>query len=700
MIKTYVVVWNSVVDNIKSITNQIENYSVINSDAPSDPSWNNLGLVWYYKQLHFALSDFINNTNDEIFCWLAADIKSDRFEDVYNRAKYAFENENVFLYAPHTTHEAWSEGSCSLKKYTDGMNYSCQTDGAFFFMKKDIAKIMKDYMDYLDEKEELIKMKSGWGVDYVWSTLAIYLNKYIIRDTQATVFHPAGSSYDHGIAGNEMGIIKSRFSEYCKIMGYDNKKISTIMDKIAGRMSGDPKCMKFSDFYQSNNNMKYTIVSIDDKRINNKSRINDILDEENLLDIQSINANDDEILNDFLRENKDFTFAWEGFKLGEVGCFASHYNIWRSLAESDMNEVLVFEDDAWLKEDFVFIISEAMKDVPEDYDVFSVYVDPNQYDRYKESSHKITGNISKAYQDWSTLCYIVSKSGAKKMLDFVKENGFGEPADWFIFRNAERGHFNVYTFTPKAGSPLSIQDNTGSTVQETKNLKPETVIFNKFQKFLDNHDESKYSQNKQDLFALFIHGEKPGYFVEFGACDGLYLSNTALLEKEYGWTGILSEPAPEYFKDLITNRSCHLEKLCVADETGKEMDFLEVDYNNDKGLSGLTEFVFQDHHSEIRKNNSSTYTVKTISLKDMLDKYNAPEIIDFLSIDTEGSEYLILNSYDFSRHFKAIAVEHNNTANREKIYSLLIEQGYDRVLLEFSAWDDWYIKKDLLDVSE
>ena len=57
------------------------------------------------------------------------------------------------------------------------------------------------------------------------------------------------------------------------------------------------------------------------------------------------------------------------------------------------------------------------------------------------------------------------------------------------------------------------------------------------------------AQILQDLWVLFQSREKHGgYFVEFGACDGLSLSNTFLLEKEYGWTGILAEPAPDMWE--------------------------------------------------------------------------------------------------------------------------------------------------------
>ena len=63
----------------------------------------------------------------------------------------------------------------------------------------------------------------------------------------------------------------------------------------------------------------------------------------------------------------------------------------------------------------------------------------------------------------------------------------------------------------------------------------------------------------------------------------------------------------------------------------------------------------------------------------MLIKYNAPKLIDYLSIDTEGSEFEILKNFDFNNFkFRVITCEHNFSDNREKIYKLLTDNGYIR----------------------
>ena len=96
-------------------------------------------------------------------------------------------------------------------------------------------------------------------------------------------------------------------------------------------------------------------------------------------------------------------------------------------------------------------------------------------------------------------------------------------------------------------------------------------------------------------------------------------------------------------------------------------------------------------HKKARKS-SAWQTVNTVSLNDLLERHAAPALIDYLSIDTEGSEFEILNAFDFSRHtFSVITCEHNFSNQRKDIYDLLVRNNYVRVFDGLSRWGDWYV---------
>lgn len=157
----------------------------------------------------------------------------------------------------------------------------------------------------------------------------------------------------------------------------------------------------------------------------------------------------------------------------------------------------------------------------------------------------------------------------------------------------------------------------------------------------------------------------------------------------------MAEPAKIWHHALRNNRTAAIETDCVWRETGETLLFNEVSNKKHNGaLSTLDSFTNVDNHARVRNIASKKYNVKTISLSDMLKRHNAPREIDYLSIDTEGSEFQILNSFNFDEYdIKIITCEHNYTPVREKIHSLLTRSGYDRKYSEFSQWDDWYVKR-------
>jgi FkbM family methyltransferase len=212
----------------------------------------------------------------------------------------------------------------------------------------------------------------------------------------------------------------------------------------------------------------------------------------------------------------------------------------------------------------------------------------------------------------------------------------------------------------------------------------------RFLDFCSGHLRKSRSQLFQDILALYETGSKRGgYFVEFGATDGVDISNTVLLEREYGWSGILAEPARYWHADLRRNRNCAISTECVWHTSGETLLFNEAP---DKVLSTIDAMSSQDYHGAARED-GQRYEVKTISLVDLLRRHNAPKVIDFLSVDTEGSEFDILSAFDFERYdVGLIAVEHNYTPARGKLHLLLSSKGYSLKFPGLSKYDSWYVK--------
>ena len=93
--------------------------------------------------------------------------------------------------------------------------------------------------------------------------------------------------------------------------------------------------------------------------------------------------------------------------------------------------------------------------------------------------------------------------------------------------------------------------------------------------------------------------------------------------------------------------------------------------------------------------NGVKYQVETISLNDLLDLFRAPDLIDVVSIDTEGSELEILKKFNFDRfNVRIFIIEHAYGSNAQEIQSILERNGYELKLQNLSAWDYWFVKKN------
>ena len=231
-------------------------------------------------------------------------------------------------------------------------------------------------------------------------------------------------------------------------------------------------------------------------------------------------------------------------------------------------------------------------------------------------------------------------------------------------------------------------------IENIDDLNFKTFIFN----------NSKYLNS--DISVLWIiyllDKKRSGYFVEFGACDGLLFSNTLLLEKSFGWKGILAEPNRAYQKQIRKNRNTIIDTRAVWSRTADYVEFAEVSAG---GLSGIYS-SFRDIKNSSNKRELlgfKKYMVETISLNDLLTTYNAPANFDLLSIDTEGSEFQIFENFNLNKyHPKIILIEFDGSKNMEKKFkSIIAGYGYKSIGSKLKdSRNLWFVSNTILNLNK
>jgi FkbM family methyltransferase len=188
-----------------------------------------------------------------------------------------------------------------------------------------------------------------------------------------------------------------------------------------------------------------------------------------------------------------------------------------------------------------------------------------------------------------------------------------------------------------------------------------------------------YSQYDQDKIVNehFFHNNKNGIFVDIGAHDGKFLSNTYFFEKYLDWTGICVEPNPEVYQTLIENRKSKCYNIGLNDVPGKVLFQQNSGYT--ETLSGIVNQFEEEHVQRIENENlehnliPNYIEIECDTLNNILEYCNI-NTIDYMSIDTEGSEYNILKNFDFDKyHVNVLDVEINYfmSEKAQNIFELL-----------------------------
>lgn len=196
------------------------------------------------------------------------------------------------------------------------------------------------------------------------------------------------------------------------------------------------------------------------------------------------------------------------------------------------------------------------------------------------------------------------------------------------------------------------------------------------------------SQKDQDYWVIheIFDYKKNGFFVDLASTDGKNINNTYILEKKLNWMGICIEANPTFHKDLYKNRNCYISQEVVADKNDEIVKF-RIDAEERSGIIN-------------KKYDNTSYNCKfleknTVTLESILDKYNAPNIIDYLSLDIEGAEYDVLKNFPFNKYtFLTLTIE----GPSQLMDILLFKNDYlfVRKSKKLNSFDSYYIHKSLL----
>ncbi len=206
-----------------------------------------------------------------------------------------------------------------------------------------------------------------------------------------------------------------------------------------------------------------------------------------------------------------------------------------------------------------------------------------------------------------------------------------------------------------------------------------------------------FSQCRQDEFVDDVYcGSRGGVFVEIGAGDGLTFSNTAFLERERGWTGLLIEANPAHLEALRANRP---NSVCIGCAAGPENG--EVGFSQVKGPGNLLSApsaVFDVDRAKhfFKPEDNDEVLLTTVPQRRAADLFAAHSIIeiDYLSIDVEGYELDVLRGIDWDKIKVGIITVENLRADQE-LKKFFYKQGF--IPCSQLAWDDAYIHYKLAD---
>lgn len=179
---------------------------------------------------------------------------------------------------------------------------------------------------------------------------------------------------------------------------------------------------------------------------------------------------------------------------------------------------------------------------------------------------------------------------------------------------------------------------------------------------LEKNSRGQHKEGLAVYHRFFRNRTTPGFYMEMGALDGWWFSNTWLYEKCFGWDGLLVEGHPDNWKKLAANENRTAMKLHMAACPGPATVIFS-------GAGWASSKLVQDDKGKVAPCGPLSEQFERLSITH----------IDFLSLDVENHELTTLRSIDFGK--VSISVILAETAFQKEdikaeIFDLLNSKGF------------------------